>query len=146
MPTGARLVAAILFAGLAFLTSGLVIELLPEGTKTVMLGPVNALIGLVCGWKVMGRQAGDGLRGAVGGGLTTSAAMTILSVFIFASSEMVKLSLRKTYKGGTEAVVAVFEIMLEYLEMIATVEIILTLVIGGIFCGYLTTRAHRVWG
>ena len=146
MPTGSRLVAAILFAGLAFLTSGLVIKLLPEGTKTTMLGPINAIIGLVCGWRIMGKQANDGYRGAIGGGLTTAVAMTVVSVFIFASSEMVKLSLRKTYKGGTEAVVAVFEIMVKYFQMISTTEIVLTLIIGGIICGFMTTWAYRAWG
>ncbi len=146
MPTGSRLVAAILYAGLAFLTSGLVIKHLTEGTPTTMLGPVCAVCGLICGWKIMGKQAHDGFRGAVGGGLTTTFAMTILAVFIFASSEMVKLSLRKTYKGGTEAVVAVFQIMLEYLQMIRTTEIVLTLLIGGIVCGFLTVKAHKEWG
>jgi len=145
MPTAARLVAAVSFAGLAYLVSGMIVPLLPDGTQTGMFGVINAIAGFICGWKIMGPRAGHGLRGAIGGGLTTTVAMVVLALFIHASSEMVKLSLRKAYKGATEAVVAVFEIGLDFAVLIATPEVIGTLFFGGILAGLVANAADKRW-
>lgn len=145
MPTAARLVGAVCFAGLAFLVSGMIIPLLPDGDRSIMLGIINTGVGLFCGWKVMGPRAGYGFRGAIGGGLTTTAAMVIVALFIHSTIEMVHLSLRKAYDGATEAVVGIFEIGIEYAKLIATPEIIGTLLVGGILAAVVTNAADARW-
>lgn len=145
MPTAAKLVASIAFAILAYFTSELVKPLLDEGTPTKWFSEGNALIGLICGWRIMGPRGGQGVRAGIGIGLTTSTAMTAVAIFVYACIEMLKLSLRKTYKGPMEAVAAVFEISIENAQVIANPTIIGTLAIGGIFCGLLSNWAGRQW-
>ncbi|MEP2782771.1 MAG: TrgA family protein [Pseudoruegeria sp.] len=145
MPTASKLVAAISFAILAWFVTELVFPLLPEGTQTKWLRESNALVGLICGWKIMGPRGRDGLQAGLGVGLTTSAAMTIAAIFAHASFEMLKLSFRKVYGGPVEAVAAVFEICFENFQLIAEPTIIGTLVLGGFFCGWLTHRTGQRW-
>lgn len=145
MPTASKLVAAVLFAALAYYTSDLLKPLLPEGTPAKWLSESNALIGLLCGWKIMGPRGREGLVTGLGIGLTTTVAMTLSAIFIHASIEMVKLSLRKTYDGPVEAVAAVFEICFEHIILISDPTIIGTLIVGGLFCGWLTHWTGQRW-
>jgi len=145
MPTAARLVAAACFAGLAYLVSGMIVPLLPDGTPVPFLGVINALLGVICGWKIMGPRAGHGVRGAVGIGITTSVALALLALFLHSAAKMIKLSLRKYYDNPTEAVVAIFEIGFEYAKLIATTEVIGTALVGGVIAGFITNAADRRW-
>jgi len=145
MPTAAKLVAALYFGALAWFTSHLVIPLLPESTPTAFFPEGNFLIGFVSGWTVMGPRAGFGMRMAIGGGLTTVATMVFWALLIHSIMSMIKLSLLKHYKDPFEAVVGVFQIALEYGMLIVTPTIIGTLIIGGIFGGWLAELAARRW-
>ena len=60
MPTMGRLVGAILFAGLAWYTSLLIIPLFPVGTNLGLFQEVNTFFGLIAGWTVAGPRAGLG--------------------------------------------------------------------------------------
>ena len=72
MPTGARLMAAISLAVLAFVLSGMVVPLMPESTDFGYFLPLNVFLGLVVGWRVMGKRVGVALVvGAVIAGLLT---------------------------------------------------------------------------
>lgn len=145
MPTGAKLVAAIGFAGLAFLISSMVINVLPPGAKTTWLWPVNVALSGICGWKILGSRAMGSFRLAIGSGLTASAASALLCIFGHSIGQMVKLSLRKTYSSATEATVAVFEISFEWIQVLSTPELLLTLFIGGMFVAVLAWKAGKVW-
>ena len=79
MPTFARLAAGILFAGLAYYVSLLIVPLFPPEQQLGWFREVNAGVGLVIGWKVMGARAGNGVSNAIGVGLT-AAAMMLLSL------------------------------------------------------------------
>ncbi|HIF77757.1 MAG TPA: TrgA family protein, partial [Sulfitobacter sp.] len=52
MPTGARLMAAISLAVLAFILSGMVVPLMPESTDFGYFLPLNMMLGLLVGWRV----------------------------------------------------------------------------------------------
>ncbi|NNE81559.1 MAG: TrgA family protein, partial [Silicimonas sp.] len=56
MPTGGKLIAAIVFAALAYFISDLVKPLLEDtqGSRVGSLSFVNAFIGLLMGWTIMG--------------------------------------------------------------------------------------------
>lgn len=138
MPTMGRLVGAILFAGLAWYTSLLIIPLFPVGTNLGLFQEVNTFFGLIAGWTVAGPRAGLGYVAAFSYGLTALVAMVVMALFFNSSVVMVEQSLRKRYDGPGEAVTDVFQMFVDHAIVMATPEIIGTLVIGGIVGGLVT--------
>ncbi|MDC0013085.1 TrgA family protein [Octadecabacter sp.] len=138
MPTMERLVGAILFAGLAWYTSLLIIPLFPVGTNLGLFQEVNTFFGLIAGWTVAGPRAGLGYVAAFSYGLTALVAMVVMALFFNSSVVMVEQSLRKRYDGPGEAVTDVFQMFVDHAIMMATPEIIGTLLIGGIVGGLVT--------
>lgn len=138
MPTRGRLVGAILFAGLAWYTSLLIIPLFPVGTNLGLFQEVNTFFGLIAGWTVAGSRAGLGYVAAFSYGLTALVAMVVMALFFNSSVVMVEQSLRKRYDGPGEAVTDVFQMFVDHAIMMATPEIIGTLLIGGIVGGLVT--------
>ncbi len=143
MPTAARLIAAILFAALGWYASELFKPLLEEGTDTGRLSEINALVGVFVGWKIAGPRAGDTYGAAVGYGLSAGAGLVVLSLFVHSSTEMLNRALRKSYDGATEAVVAVFELMVEYGALMADSKLITTLIGGSVIAGVTTEWVGR---
>lgn len=138
MPTMGRLVGAILFAGLAWYTSLLIIPLFPVGTNLGLFQEVNIFFGLIAGWTVAGPRAGLGYVAAFSYVLTALVAMVVMALFLNSSVVMVEQSLRKRYDGPGEAVTDVFQMFVDHAIMMATPEIIGTLLIGGIVGGLVT--------
>ena len=138
MPTAGKLVAAIMFAGLGALATYLIIPQFPEGTNFGWFMPGNALIGLLGGWIVAGSRSGHGHYNDVGYGLTAMVSMVAWGLLIYSSIEMVERSIRKMYDGPVDAVVSVFELGVDYLRVIASAELVIFLVLGGIICGLVT--------
>lgn len=145
MPTAARLVAAAGLALIAFLVSGMVIPLLPEGLDMGYFTQINIAVGAVSGWVVMGKRAGRGTVPAINNGLGGVAVMLFWALFIYGSIEMFDRAMRNRYGGPFEAVAAIFELIAEYGLLISTVNIIATVVIGGILTGLATESASRRW-
>ena len=70
MPSAARLVAAVGLAVLAFIASGMIMPLMPESTDFGYFTIVNMVLGVLCGWFVMGKRAGRGTTAAINNGFT----------------------------------------------------------------------------
>ncbi len=138
MPTMGRLVAAVLFGALAYYVSTLVIPLFEEGTVPGGFALINTGFGILMGWIVAGKRAGDGYRAAIGYGLTAMAAMVFWVLFAHSFIQMIKLSLRKSYDGPVEAVTDVFNLAIKLGLMAATPEVLTALVVGGIAAGLVT--------
>jgi hypothetical protein len=145
MPTGAKLMAAICLAVLAFVLSQMIIPLLPETIQLGYFVPVNMAIGALTGWGVMGPRAGGGIKMGISNGLTGAIVLVLWGVFTQAVLEMLKHSLRKKYDGLGEAFIAVIEFGSEYILIMATVPIALTIVVGGVISGIITNRAKKNW-
>ncbi|MFC6642959.1 MULTISPECIES: TrgA family protein [Sulfitobacter] len=145
MPTGARLMAAISLAVLAFVLSGMVVPLMPESTDFGYFLPLNILLGLVVGWRVMGKRAGRGIVAAINNGLAGVFVLMLWAIFLQAANEMVRLALRNRYDDPFEAIVAVFQIGAEFGVMIATLPIGVALVVGAVIAGLLTEFAYNRW-
>ena len=146
MPTAARLVAALSLALVAFVVSGQVMPLLPEGTGVgPWFTPVNMAVALVTGWMVMGPRAGRGQVSAINNGVTGVVAMMFWALFVHSTDEMVRLAMRNRYDGPFEAILAILYIAIDYATMIASVMIIVTLLTGGVAAGLATEYAHRRW-
>jgi len=136
---------AIVFAILAWILSELVKPLLPEGLNVGNFSEYNIIIGIICGWVVMGPRAIGGYAEALGGGVTTSIVMLAWGLLIYSVIEMVKQSFRMHYKGPIEAVVGIFEIGFGYGAMLGTVGFITTLIAGGALCGLACGWVAKRW-
>ncbi|MFW8636587.1 TrgA family protein [Cribrihabitans pelagius] len=145
MPNGARAIAALSLALLAFAVSFLVMPLMPEGTDFGYFVHVNVALGLLCGWVVMGKRAGRGLVPAINNGLTGMAVMVLWALFIQGAWEMFRLAMRHRYDGPFEALSQIFVIALDYFFVIAVPAVLVTLVIGGVMAGLAAENASRRW-
>lgn len=145
MPTMPKVVAALFFAALGYFAVDLVIAVLPEGQSPGKLHLTMALVGAFCGWIMSGARAGEGSRAGFGYGLTTSALMVFWGLFIFAGVEMLDKALSRRYDQVMEAIQAMVNFGIKYATTIATPEIIATMIVGGLFGGWLTEWAADRW-
>ncbi|RPE71561.1 hypothetical protein EDD53_0682 [Pacificibacter maritimus] len=145
MPTAPKLVAALWFAALAWFCAGMVTRYLPEGTQLGHFALISAGFGGLVGWTFLGRRAGDTMRAALGYGLTAVALTVFYCLFYFSAEKMVQRSLNNRYDGPMDAVVSVVELMGEYLILVAKIDVILVLLIGGLFGGWLVEKVGRKW-
>jgi len=143
MWTASKVVAALAFAAVAWYASQLIIPLFPEGSYIGLFAEVNALLALPVGWKVAGSRAGWGWGAAVSYGLTTIVAVVVWCLFLQSFGVMIRQSLKNRYDGPVEAVVNVFELMIENAMIMADIRVIVTLVVGGILAGLLTEFTSR---
>ena len=145
MPTAAKLFAGFAFAILAYFTAEIYKPHMPAGTQFGYFSFVSSLIGLVAGWRVMGPDAGQGNAAALSSGIKTSAVMIGLALLIFSTYEMFLLAFRPAYKGPMEAIVAIFEIGVDYAKALANWDVIAVLVVGGALAGLMSEWAARRW-
>jgi len=142
MPTAARLFAAIGFAAVMFFATSLFIPVLPEGTQTGKLLPVNLVITVITAWLVMGRFAGKGYYRAVGTGMRTVATALFFILILWSLTEMLSRSMRKLYDGPMHAITSMFELMAEYAQMIVVdPQVPLMLVVGSLLAAFFSEWA-----
>ncbi len=132
MPTFGKLTAAVLFAALAYYVSLDVQALFIEERPLPTLAYWNVLFGAICGWRIGGARAGQGATGAIGYGLTATAALAATALFFHSGAEMIKRSLRNQYDGPVEGIISIMELMLDFGQRIATPEILAMSFGGGV--------------
>jgi len=145
MPDAARLVAALSLMVIAFVITGQIIPLFPEGTNFGYFLYVNLAIGALSGWIIMGKRAGKGTTAAINNGITGVVVMMFWGLFVQGANEMFRLANRNRYDGPFEAIIAIFEIGADYGLMILQVNILVTLLIGSVLAGLATEYAWRTW-
>jgi len=145
MPTAARLVAALLLAALAVAVSEMVKPLLPEGTDFGYFTWINAVLGVLCGWRIVGRRVGHGIGASVATGLTGMGALVFWAIFIQAGYEMLRISLRSRYGGPVEALEDMLRIAIDHAQLLLAPHIVATLLAGGIVAGVAAELANRWW-
>lgn len=145
MFTAAKLIGAILMGGLGIVISELVKPLLPEGTDPGHLTLVNLCIGLVFGWKILGKRAGRGIWEAVNNGLTTVIVMVIVGLFTQGANEMLRRSLLSAYDSPIFAVKESFRFSIGYGAYLLDPTIIAALFGGVVVGGIVTEIASRHW-
>ncbi len=145
MPTAAKLFAAFAFMALGFFAAEIVKGHLPPGTQFGAFTPITALIGLVCGWRVMGPAAGRGSVQAFGSGVRASVVMVFGGLLVFGIERMLVNAFRRTYDGPMDALVDVVSIGIEYSRTLFAWDILAVLLIGGGLAGLLTEWAWRRW-
>ena len=145
MPTASKFFAAVFFALVAALAAHVFIPVLPEGTQVKMFRETSGVIGLLCGWFIMGARPGQGMTEGMNRGLVTAVAILFWCLLLFSIYFMIRKSTRMMYDGPMEAVLGVLELMMEYgalLKHPATPGVLLA---GGLLGGVLTERVSRRW-
>ncbi len=145
MPTISKLIAAVIFAITAFLTAEAFKLGMPEDVQYGQFNAICTGIGLLCGWIVMGNLTGRGYRAAAGSGLRTAVTFTVWALLVCSIILMVRKAFKKRYDGPMEALVDIFGLALENSMRLLTVELLSTLIVGGIMGGLIAEWAKRRW-
>jgi hypothetical protein len=145
MPTSAKLVAAVLFAVIGWLAANAHIPALGEGASFGRMREISALIGAMVGWTTMGSLVGQSYSDAIGSGLRTSVTLVFFALLFFSTWQMFQQTAKRTYDGPMEAVLGVFEFMMENGRDMLTVGVLGVLIVGGSVGGMITEWAARRW-
>jgi len=144
MPSAIRLAGFVVFAGIAWILSEMVVPLMPEGSNPGYFSIYNIGLGAILGWVMMKPEVARKPSGPVGAGITAAVALVFWGLFLYSLVEMLKQSMRMRYDGPVEAVVNIFQLMLEYGLMISTPAFGITMLVlgtlGGAFCGGVARR------
>ena len=144
-PTAAKVVAGVLMALVAIIASEQIKPLMPDGTDFGIFTQLNAFLGFLVGWRVIGRRTGKGFVNAINLGFTAGAVLVMWGLFIQGCYEMFQRSMERRYDGAFEAVAAIFELMIEFAAYMADQALLTTLVAGSIFAGIAAEFAERRW-
>lgn len=145
MPTGAKLVGAVLFFGIGWVAAMQAKLTFEEGTAATYFNITIALIGFFNGWFVVGARAGGGVAFGAANGLRASAQIAILGLLLFALRTMFMRSTNLRYSSIGEATTESLDLFVQYFTQALTVPIWTVLIVGGIVGGILTELAAKVW-
>lgn len=146
MPTAAKLVAAFAFAAVAFFAAEMFKPAMPPETQFGIFSQVCAFVGLLQGWRVMGRLVGRGWYSSAGSGLRTSVSIVFWCILLYSIREMILNSIKKRYDGVMSALEGTFDILLEFgMLLVSRPDPLIVLAVGGVLGGWLAEAASRRW-
>ncbi|MEL7255479.1 MAG: TrgA family protein [Pseudomonadota bacterium] len=143
MPTMGRLVAAVLLGGLAYYGAGIVIAIWPEDFNFGWFQEFTALVGLVTGWRVIGKRLGNGVVPGINAGLTGLAVMLFWLFLLLAFNEMIGRSLDLRYDGPFEAINNMFAIAYEWALNLQNVRLWILMVVGAMVTGMVSELVSK---
>ena len=138
MPTAGRLAGAVVLFLYGWYIAPIMGPLFPENNPPDFLVPLCAVLGLVIGWAFLGGRAGMGYSHAVGNGLTTAFLWSFWTLFFISGNAMIKKALRRIYDGPMEALTDVFALMIEMAQDLFDVNLLVSIIAGGLICAYVT--------
>jgi hypothetical protein len=145
MPTGAKAMAAFSFAIAGWIVANTYVPNMPEAGQVGLFREFTAFIGAIVGWRVMGNSVGKGYASAVGSGWKTMIVLIFFALLLFGIYEMLQLSVRMRYDGPTEAILDVFQRMLDRSIPLMNVSVVAAILIAGGVAGILSENASRRW-
>ncbi len=145
MPTAAKLVCAFGLGIVGWVASEQVVPLMPPETNFGYFNIVNLVLGMVCGWVVLGTRVGGGYYESVMAGLTGVSALVFWAMFFQSLNEMLRQAFERHYDGPVEAIIAIFSIAIDFGWMLIDFNLISVLVIGGMIVGIFGEWASRRW-
>lgn len=146
MPTIGKLASLVVFTALALWVSETMKLTLPEGRPTRYFTIVNVIVAAYLGWKMAKTRFNDFYSVSLGSGITITFCITVVSTFLFAFAEMVKISQRGIYDGPVDAVVNVFQICVDWLPMLMNPTLIAGVIGGGAIGGIFVEWVNRRFG
>jgi hypothetical protein len=145
MPTAAKLFSALAFAAAAYLAAEVYKLGVPERTVWGSFTLISAAIGSLCGWQVMGGLVGQGYRAAIGYGLRTMVTVVLWNLLVFSTYLVILRSMTKIYDRPMEALLGVFDLMIENAVPMADGVMIGTFLAGGVVSGVIAEWVGRRW-
>lgn len=145
MPTAAKLIAALCFACVGWLAANAHIPALGENAAFGFFREISAMLGLIVGWRVMGSRVGQNYGEAMGSGLLTSVVLTFVALLGFSTYMMIMESTKMVYDGPMDAVLGIFEYMMENGRKMLTSGVLGVLIGGGMLGGALSEWTARRW-
>lgn len=143
--TAARVIGALMMAGLGWFVSDLVRPLMPESTIFGWFNHVNLGLGFLIGWTMLGPKAGGGLMISLANGLTAAFALATVGLFTQAINEMLRLSTRKMYPNPLRALEDIFRILADYGSVLLHPTVIGPLIIGSVVIAIIVEIANSLW-
>ncbi len=144
MTTSNKLIAAICLAFIGGMVAEFVKPQMPEGSNPGHMTLIAAAVGLVVGWRVMGRRAGR--SGSIELGMVGVFWLVFWGLATFGTIEMLRLALRRRFDEPVEALETLVTIALDYGLYLSATPILITLAVGVVVSGYVTNFAYRRWG
>ncbi|WP_299420574.1 TrgA family protein [uncultured Shimia sp.] len=144
MITSNKLVAALCLAVIGGLVAEFVKPQMPEGSNFGHMTLISAAVGLLVGWRVMGRRAGR--SGSLELGIVGVAALVFWALVLFGLIEMFRLAMRRRLDEPVEAMERAVTVAMEYGLYLLHPNILITLALGAIVSGFFTNFAARRWG
>lgn len=145
MPTGAKLIGAIIFGLTGALAAWIGIPGLPDGRQGGMLLPLATLSGIWFGWRLAGTHIGPSLRQATVLSVRTVVLMLVATLFLIAGEEAYQRSIKLRYDGPVEAVTDIANLMLFFGQMAVQGPVITVLVLGILVGAVFVRWAGRVF-
>ena len=143
MPTAARLAGAAMFVLLAFIASSMMLPLFGEGAVPRQWLAINIFAALLAGWATLGSRAGQGMTASFANAFTALGVFLFWMLFIHGFNEMVDRAFRKYYDGSLEAIVAIFQQMIEIAGKVFTLETVGFLIVGSLVASFAAEYAAR---
>ncbi len=143
MPTAGRLAAALAFFIYGWSIALQATPLFPEGNPPNYILPLSIIVSVLIGWRVVGTRAGRGLSSAIGIGLTAAFLYVLWMVFLISFWDMIKRSLRLFYRGPMEAVVDVFDLMMQFTLRMADINLVFSIFVGAVICALIAEYFGR---
>lgn len=145
MPTGAKLLGAILFAITGAVAAWIGIPGLPDGRQPGLLIPIATLTGVYFGWTLAGARMGTTLRNALVLSFRTMVLMFITTMFLIAGEEAYQRSVKLRYNGPIEAVTDIANLMIYFAKMAAQPPVMTVMGIGVVLGAVFVNWAGRAW-
>lgn len=151
MPTPAKLVAALLFAALAWFTAELIVRtVLEEGVRVGRFRELLAFGALVVGWRYIGREAtgptgrGTTLTRSITAGFAGAAILLVLAVVLHSFGVMILNSLDRKYTAVGKAASAWMDFLWKDLQTIADPLVLAVFFLGAALVGLVAGITGRV--
>ncbi len=146
MPTAPKLIALLIFAGLAYLAAELYKPQMPPETYFGPFSLICAAIGGITGWLVMAGRTGLGAGAAISAGIQTSITLVFFALLGFSIYMMIRRAMRGMYGADAfEAVINVFSLMMKHGALLLTPTLLVTLLLGGAVGGLVTDWVAKRW-
>ena len=148
MPTAARLLSAVCLAIIAYVVSEMVMVGMLAKEPDLNFGrfrEINVFIAASVGWTMLGARVGNPYSVSLGLGLTAIAAAVFWCLFAHAFWEMLQMSMDRKFDGPMEALIGAVQLAIEYSAELLRVNVVITLVVGGLFGGLFAEFISRRW-
>jgi hypothetical protein len=145
MPTAAKFAAALCLAFVLYIATINYIPALPEGTQTKGIAEIAAGIGCLCGWLFVGPKPGRTSGKAISNGIKGALIAVFWVLMVAATYQMIRRSLRMMYDGAFEAVIGIFEQVLDLGGYVFVPGVLAWIFMGGLATGLITRAVSLRW-